>query len=90
MFADKKIELYNRRINAQYTFLMVGPFPNASEAMTYIDRTRPLAKTRIVPWLTADKYSFSLISNANMEILISKQDIEGYHSFIQKIFPDKF
>ncbi len=90
MFADKKIELYNRRINAQYTFLMIGPFANAGEAITYIDRTRPLTKTRIVPWLTADKYSFSMISNANMEILISKQDIEGYHTFIQKIFPDKF
>ena len=90
MFSDKKIELYNRRINAQYTFLMIGPFANASDAVTYIDRTKPLTKTRIVPWLTADKYSFTMISNANMEILISKQDIEGYHTFIQNIFPDKF
>jgi hypothetical protein len=63
---------------------------NASDAVTYIDRTRPLAKTRIVPWLTADKYSFSMISNPNMELLISKEDVEGYHTFIKQIFPDKF
>ena len=90
MFADKRIELSNRRINPQYNFLMFGPFVNAGEAITYIDKIRPLAKTRIVPWLTTDKYSFSMISSANMEILVSKQDIEGYHTFIQQIFPDKF
>ncbi|MEO7531482.1 MAG: hypothetical protein ABIS69_08725, partial [Sediminibacterium sp.] len=90
MYGDKQIQLYNRKVNSQYNFLMLGPFVNATEAVTYIDRTRPLAKTRIVPWLTADKYSFSMISNANMELLISKEDVDGYHTFIQQIFPDKF
>jgi tetratricopeptide (TPR) repeat protein len=89
-YADQRIELYNRKINAQYTFLMFGPFANAKEAMNYIDRTRPLAKTRIVPWLTTDKYSFSMISNVNMSLLVEKQDVEGYHTFIQQVFPDKF
>lgn len=89
-YSDKNIQVYNRKINNQYTFLMFGPFANASEAVTYIDRTRPLAKTRIVPWLTGDKYSFSMISNPNMELLISKEDVEGYHTFIKQIFPDKF
>ncbi|MEO8172562.1 MAG: tetratricopeptide repeat protein, partial [Sediminibacterium sp.] len=89
MYSDKGIQVYNRKINNQYTFLMFGPFANASDAVTYIDRTRPLTKTRIVPWLTADKYSFSMISNANMELLISKEDVEGYHTFIKQIFPDK-
>jgi tetratricopeptide (TPR) repeat protein len=90
MYSDRRIGVFNRKINNQYTFLMVGPFANATEAVTYIDRTKPLAKTRIVPWLTTDKYSFSMISNANMELLISKEDVEGYHTFIQQIFPDKF
>ncbi|MES2332208.1 MAG: hypothetical protein V4539_21545 [Bacteroidota bacterium] len=90
MYSDKGVQVFNRKINNQYTFLMFGPFANASEAVTYIDRTKPLTKTRIVPWLTPDKYSFSMISNANMELLISKEDVEGYHTFIQQIFPDKF
>ena len=89
-YSDKVIDMSNRRINSQYNFLMFGPFVNAKEAITYIDRTRPLAKTRIVPWLTTDKYSFSMISSANMNILVDKQDVEGYHTFIQQIFPDKF
>lgn len=90
MYSDKQIGVFNRKINNQYNFLMIGPFANATEAVTYIDKTRPLSKTRIVPWLTTDKYSFSMISNANMELLISKEDVEGYHTFIQQIFPDKF
>jgi outer membrane protein assembly factor BamD (BamD/ComL family) len=89
-YSDQRIGISNRRINTQYTFIMLGPFANAREAITYIDRTRPLAATRIVPWLTADKYSFSMISNANMNVLIDTQDIEGYHTFIQQVFPDKF
>lgn len=89
-YAEKRIEVYNRRINNQLNFLMFGPFANAGEAITYIDRTRPLAKTRIIPWLTTDKYRFSMISNANMELLISTQDIEGYHTFMHQVFPDKF
>lgn len=86
----QRIELSNRRINGQYNFLMFGPFQNAGEAIGYIDKIRPQAKTQIIPWLTIDKYRFSMISSANMDILINKNDIEGYSTFIQKIFPDKF
>lgn len=89
-FSGQRIEVNTRKINGQYQFLMIGPFINAKEAITYIDRTKPLAKSRIVPWLTADKYSFSMISNHNMKILVSKEDVEGYHLFIQQVFPDKF
>ncbi|MES2005370.1 MAG: tetratricopeptide repeat protein [Bacteroidota bacterium] len=89
-YAEQKVDVYNRRINTQYAFLMFGPFVNAKEAMTYIDKTRPITSSRIIPWLTADKYSFSMISNANMSILINTQDIEGYHTFIHQVFPDKF
>jgi len=89
-YSDRQIEVNNRRISPQYTFLMIGPFVNANEAVTYVDRTKPLAKTRIVPWLTTDKYSFSMISNANMNILVSAQDVDGYNAFMQQVFPGKF
>jgi outer membrane protein assembly factor BamD (BamD/ComL family) len=89
-YAEQRIEVFNRKINNQYSFLMFGPFVNAREAITYIDRVRPLAKSRIIPWLTTDKYSFTMISNANMNLLVEKQDVDGYHTFIQQIFPDKF
>jgi tetratricopeptide (TPR) repeat protein len=90
MYSDRRIEVANRKINNQYTFLMVGPFVDAKDAMNYIDRTRPVTTTRIIPWLTADKYSFSMISSANMTLLLEKQDIDGYNAFIKQVFPDKF
>lgn len=86
----QRVEISTRRINAQYQFMMIGPFANAREAITYIDKTKPLAKSRIMPWLTTDKYSFSMISDYNMKILVKKEDVEGYHLFIQQVFPDKF
>ena len=89
-YAEKRVETANRKINNQYNFLMIGPFVDAKDAMNYIDRTRPLTTSRIIPWLTADKYSFSMISNANMALLLEKQDIEGYQTFIKQVFPDKF
>ena len=89
-YSDQKIIIYNRRINNQYQFLMFGPFANAADAVGYIDKTRPLASSRIIPWLAADKFSFSIISDANMGVLINNQDITGYRNFLHGIFPDKF
>lgn len=89
-YPDKRYEVYNRRFSPQYNLVMIGPFPNGGDAMTYIDRTKALAKTRIVPWLTPDKYSFLMISNANMALLLEKQNLEEYRAFMQKMFPDKF
>ena len=89
-YSDQKIIIYNRRINTQYQFLMFGPFANAADAVGYIDKTRPLASSRIIPWLAADKFSFTIISDANMGVLINNQDITGYRNFLHGIFPDKF
>ncbi len=89
-FTDAPIAIYNRKINDQYQFLLLGPFNNATDAIGYIDKVKPVTATRIVPWLTANKYSFSMISDANMNVLVSSQDVAGYREFLHGIFPDKF
>jgi outer membrane protein assembly factor BamD (BamD/ComL family) len=89
-FPGQRINMSIQKINDQTQLLLFGPFANASEAVTYIDRTRPLASTRIVPWLTVDKYSFSIISSANMQALLKTQDLAGYKAFMHQVFPDKF
>ncbi|MCW3087990.1 MAG: tetratricopeptide repeat protein [Sediminibacterium sp.] len=89
-YTDRQIDIANRRVNPQFQFLMFGPFANAADAVTYIDKTRPLTGTRIIPWLAADKFNFIIISNANMEVLINTQDVAGYRTFMHGIFPDKF
>lgn len=89
-YADAQIAVYNRKINDQYQFLMFGPFNSAAEAIGYIDKVKPVAGSRIVPWLAADKFSFSIISNANMVVLTGNQDVAAYRNFLHSIFPDKF
>jgi hypothetical protein len=68
----------------------MGPFTNASAAIDYVDKTKPAAQGRIFPWLPADKYSFLIISNANLDVLKQNKDLPGYRKLITEILPGKF
>lgn len=70
--------------------LLIGPFENGGLALQYLTEVKPLAPSRIVPWLTPSKYSFSLISQPNLEILKQKKLIGEYQMFIQGIYQGKF
>ncbi|MFX5582928.1 hypothetical protein ABTE20_20195, partial [Acinetobacter baumannii] len=53
-------------INDDTGLILVGPFNNTTEAINYIDVVKPLSSIRIVSWLTQQKYSFLIISEANL------------------------
>ncbi len=89
-YYNQKIDMNAVKIDAQYNLVLFGPFANAGEAVDYIDKTKPSVAGRIVPWLQANKYSFSIISNKNLDLLKSTKDITGYNQFLKQIFPDKF
>ncbi len=78
-------------INDTISLLLIGaPFINSADAVTYIDKTKPLTNTRIVPWLTAEKYVYSFISPANLILLRKKKNSSEYMDFLHALFPDKF
>jgi tetratricopeptide (TPR) repeat protein len=79
-----------RKLNDQFNLLLFGPFTNADEAIAYMDRVRPVTPSRILPWLQANKFSFSLISPANLALLLASQDLDVYNSFLKELYPDKF
>jgi len=89
-YYNKKIDLSLLNINTQYDVLLIGPFTNATEAVGYADNVAANAKSRIIPWLTKDKYSFSIISNNNLILMKETKDVGAYTKFIHNIFPDKF
>jgi hypothetical protein len=89
-YSNQKLNITKAAINAQFTLLLIGPFANASDAVDYIDKTKPSAAGRIVPWLQASKYAFSIISNNNLDVLKTGKDVAGYSQFLKSIFPDKF
>ncbi len=89
-FYNQKIELNNYKLNNQYTLLLMGHFTTAGDAVNYITGIKASVNTRIIPWLTTDKYYFNIISNANLEKVKAAKDIEAYSKFLKQIFPDKF
>jgi len=89
-FYNKQFEYSVSPINPEYKVLLIGNFDNAQAAADYVQSVKPVSSSQIVPWLAADKYSFTIISASNLEILKTQQDIGLYKQFIDKNMPGKF
>lgn len=77
-------------LSEEYKLLVIGTFANVQDAVEYLQKARPSAPTEIVPWLKADKYSFSLISESNLQLLQENGDLAGYQKFLEQNLPVKF
>jgi tetratricopeptide (TPR) repeat protein len=89
-YYPKRIPIELSSVNDSTQYLLIGPFTNAAEATTYIDQTKPITSQRIVPWLSAEKYRFYIISSANLSLLRKKKDTGAYEAWLHSLFPDKF
>ena len=88
---------YNKQMTAELVqidstnrVLLISPFKNAAEALLYIEQTQPKTASEIIPWLKGGKYSYSIITARNLELLKEKKDVEKYREFINKNLPGKF
>jgi tetratricopeptide (TPR) repeat protein len=70
--------------------LVVSSFPTAQAAVDYSQRAKALAPSEIIPWLTGNKYTFSVISAANLEVLKTATDINAYKKFLETYLPGRF
>lgn len=77
-------------LDADNRLLLISPFKDATEAMDYIDKTKPRTASEILPWLRGGKYSFIILSDANYDLLKVNKDIEAYKAFLNQYFPGKF
>jgi hypothetical protein len=84
-----QIGISNFALNDSTTIILQGPFENAAAALNYIDITRPQSG-RIIPWITSDKYHYTLVNNSNIELIKTSKEAESYKAFIKAVFPDKF
>ena len=89
-FYAQQIDISSAKIDDRYTLVLEGPFANGTAAVDYIEKVRPIAKSRILPWLSAEKFSFIIISQSNLETLKENKDIEGYKQLLQTAIPGKF
>lgn len=89
-YYNQKIDIQSVKLNPRYHLVLLGPFSDAATALDYVQKTKPFTAGRILPWLTADKFSFYIISNENLNILKDNNDVEGYKQLLHKVLPNEF
>ncbi|HEY4149628.1 MAG TPA: hypothetical protein VGM41_11895, partial [Chitinophagaceae bacterium] len=89
-YPDQTIAITPMPLTDDIRFVLFGAFDNAASAMDYIDKTRKLAATDIIPWMPPTKYSFILVSEINLELLKSNKDLPQYRKFLEQRFPTLF
>ncbi|HVK96864.1 MAG TPA: hypothetical protein VM368_03555, partial [Flavisolibacter sp.] len=89
-FYNQPLDVSFANLNADTRLLLIGNFANAQAATEYVQQAKISAKSDIIPWLAADKYSFSVITTPNLEVLQTNQDLNSYKKFIEQHLPGKF
>ncbi|HZI52778.1 MAG TPA: hypothetical protein VFD56_03710 [Chitinophagaceae bacterium] len=89
-YYNKQMQAELIEIDTENKMLLISPFKDAAEALVYIDQTRPKTANEIIPWLKGGKYSYSIITEKNLEILKNSKDIDKYKQFLDKNVPGKF
>jgi hypothetical protein len=77
-------------LDAANKLVVIKPFSNLLQAGDFALQLKKIAGSQIIPWLTADKYSFSIISDSNLEVLKSNPDLAAYKRFLDQNLPGKF
>jgi len=89
-YYNKQMQAELIEIDTENKMLLISPFKDAAEALVYIDQTRPKTANEIIPWLKGGKYSYSIITEKNLEVLRNSKDIDKYKQFLDKNVPGKF
>jgi hypothetical protein len=89
-YYNQPLEMSLLNLDDVKKLVLVSFFTDAVAAMDYVERTRKIAQMEIFPWLAADKYSFIIISAANLELLKTNKDMGAYRKFLTESYPGKF
>lgn len=89
-FYNKQFAIDLVEIDAANRFMLISPFKTAEEALAYVDKTKPLAATDIIPWLKGGKYTFSIINEKNLQLLQANKNVDNYKAFLNQHLPGRF
>ena len=89
-FRNEKIGMSDYNLNSQTRLLLLGPFANSEIALNFIDKTKPIAASKIISFITPDKYSFYIIDSGNLKLLQTKKNLSDFIKFIKLAIPGKF
>jgi outer membrane protein assembly factor BamD (BamD/ComL family) len=86
---EKQITIRQDKIE-ETPFFEFSTFNNANDAIEYFEKIKKVGKTEIFPWLTAEKYSFIIISPGNFKLMMEEKKLDPYYQFLLKQLPGKF
>ncbi|MFZ4768785.1 MAG: tetratricopeptide repeat protein [Ferruginibacter sp.] len=76
-------------LDAERSLLVFATFEDAEAAIKFYDKIKKAAPKE-VSWLQANKYSFLIISESNLQLLKTNKDIDGYRQILNSTFGNKF
>ncbi len=88
-YYNKTIAINKDILDAQRSLLIFESFTDANEAVLYYDKIKKAAPIE-VSWLQPNKYSFLIISAANLQVLKTGKDINAYKILLNNQYPGKF
>jgi hypothetical protein len=88
-FRNNAITVNKDVIDKDYSLLVFASFANAEEAMMFFNKVRKAAPEEI-SWLPANKYSFYIIDNDNLQRLKTTKDLTGYKNLLNRQYPGIF
>ncbi|MES2431856.1 MAG: tetratricopeptide repeat protein [Bacteroidota bacterium] len=88
-YNDRALTLTKDAIDNEKTIFIFGAFANAKAALDYMTKLKRAAPSEI-SWLPANKYSFFISSDENLQKLKINKDIPGYKALLNKQYPGKF
>jgi tetratricopeptide (TPR) repeat protein len=71
-------------------YILISVFPNAADALSYVEKTAPIGSKEIFPWLQTDKYKFIIVSPENLKKMTEDKSTDEYIRFLQQQLPGKF
>ncbi|MGN6803096.1 MAG: tetratricopeptide repeat protein [Ginsengibacter sp.] len=88
-YATNQIQITKDTLDSERTLLVFSQFQDADEALKYLDKLKQAAPTQI-SWLPAQKYTFYIISDSNLQLLKENKNLQGYIDLLKNKYPTKF
>lgn len=88
-FYGQPININKDALDADNNLLVITSFPDAAAAMNYYNKIKKDAASEI-SWLPANKYSFLIITEANLQLLKTNKNLSGYKALLNTQFPNRF
>ncbi|MBA2330975.1 MAG: tetratricopeptide repeat protein [Flavisolibacter sp.] len=89
-FYNQTLNVKIESVNDDIKLVLISQFNNAQAAIDYILSVKPVAASQIVPWLKNDKYTFTIISEENLNTVTDTKEFSAYQKFLDQNLPVKF